>query len=103
MVAIRGLEVEEVKSVPHVPVSHPFVERMIGSIRRELLDHTFFWTATDLERKLLDYRTYFNHHRTHLGLDGSTPVHNTAAATADLANYGWQSHCRGLFELPVAA
>jgi putative transposase len=46
------LEVEEIKSLPYVPMSHPFVERLIGSIRRELLDQTLFWTATDLEDKL---------------------------------------------------
>ena len=46
---LRVLEVEEIKSLPHVPMSHPFVERLIGSVRRELLDQTFFWTATDLE------------------------------------------------------
>jgi hypothetical protein len=31
--------VSEIKSVPHVPLSHPFVERLIGTVRRELLDH----------------------------------------------------------------
>ena len=36
---LRILEVEEVKSIPYVPVSHPFVERLIGTIRREFLDH----------------------------------------------------------------
>jgi putative transposase len=49
---LRVLDNEEIKSVPHVPMSHPFVERLIGSIRRELLDHTLFWTASDLESKL---------------------------------------------------
>jgi len=39
---MRVLDIEEIKSLPHVPMSHPFVERLIGSIRRELLDHTFF-------------------------------------------------------------
>jgi hypothetical protein len=34
---LRVLDIEEIKSVPHVPMSHPFVERLIGSIRRELL------------------------------------------------------------------
>ena len=51
---LRVLEIEEIKSVPHAPMSHPFVERLIGSVRRELLDQTFFWTATDLENKLKD-------------------------------------------------
>ena len=34
------------------PLSHPFVERLIGAIRRECLDRTLFWTAADLEVKL---------------------------------------------------
>jgi transposase InsO family protein len=54
---LRVLEIEEIKSLPHVPISHPFVERLIGSVRRELLDHTFFWTATDLENKLREYQS----------------------------------------------
>src|SRR2546425_7640170 len=36
----------------YVPLSHPFVERLIGTIRRECLDRTLFWTAADLELKL---------------------------------------------------
>lgn len=42
-------------------MSHPFVERLIGSIRRELLDHTLFWTPTDLENKLRKYQYYYKH------------------------------------------
>jgi hypothetical protein len=48
--------VTEIKTVPYVPRSHPFVERLIGTIRRECLDRTLFWTANDLERKLLDFQ-----------------------------------------------
>ena len=51
---MRVLEIIEIKSLSHVPMSHPFVERLIGSIRREVLDQTLFWTATDLENKLQD-------------------------------------------------
>jgi len=43
----------EIKSIPYVPLSHPFVERLIGTLRREYLDHLLFWTTTDLENKLL--------------------------------------------------
>src|SRR5947207_7372964 len=39
MANLRILEIEEIKTVPHVPLSHPFVERLIGTIRREFLDH----------------------------------------------------------------
>ena len=53
---LRVLEVEQIKSLQHVPMSHPFVERLIGSVRRELLDQTLFWTATDLENKLTNYQ-----------------------------------------------
>ena len=49
---LRVLEVTEVKTVPYVPFSHPFVERLIGTLRRECLDRTLFWTTTDLEGKL---------------------------------------------------
>src|SRR2546427_9462152 len=46
----------------------PFVERLIGTIRRECLDRTLFWTAADLEMTRLDFHRYYNGHRTHAGL-----------------------------------
>jgi transposase InsO family protein len=48
---LRILEVTEIKSVPYVPLSHPFVERSIGTVRREYLDHILFWTTADLEKQ----------------------------------------------------
>src|SRR5881397_3460197 len=57
---LRVLEVQEIKTVPYVPLSHPFVERLIESIRREYLDQTLFWTAVDLENKLRIFQHYFN-------------------------------------------
>jgi hypothetical protein len=51
---LRILEMVEIKTVPYVPLSHPFVERLIGTVRRELLDRTLFWTAKDLENKPAD-------------------------------------------------
>ena len=53
---LRILDVQEIKSVPYAPLSHPFVERLIGTIRRECLDRTLFWTTADLEMKLLDFQ-----------------------------------------------
>jgi putative transposase len=58
---LRVLGVAEIKTVPFVPLSHPFVERLIGTIRRECLDHLLFWTAADLELKLSDFQNYYNH------------------------------------------
>jgi putative transposase len=71
---LRVLEIEEVKSLPHVPMSHPFVERLNGSVRRELLDQTFFWNATDLENKPKDYQYYYNEHRCYSSREGATPA-----------------------------
>ena len=56
---LRVLEVTEIKTVPYVPLSHPFVERLIGTIRRELLDRALFWTTADLEAKLIDSQHHF--------------------------------------------
>jgi len=100
---LRILEIEEIKSLPHVPMSHPFVERLIGSVRSELLNQTFFWTATDLENKLRDYQGYYNEHRCHVSRDGDTPVESDDDNIVSLNCYRWKKHCRGLFQLPVAA
>ena len=54
-------------------VAHPFVERLIGTIRREFLDHVLIWNAIDLERKLEEFRIYYNENRVHQSLSGSTP------------------------------
>ena len=56
---LRILEIDEVKTVPYTPISHPFVERLIGSIRRELLDQVFFWNSVDLEKKTATFPTLF--------------------------------------------
>ena len=71
---LRVLEIDEVKAVPHVPTSHPFVERLIGTIRREYLDRMFFWNELDLERKLQAFSFYYNESRVHQSLSGNTPA-----------------------------
>ena len=102
---LRILDVQEIKTVPYVPLSHPFVERLIGTVRRECLDRTLFWTAADLEMKLLDFQRYYNGHRTHAGLNGRTPEPSTdtGCARASVSSYRWQPHCRGLYQTPIAA
>jgi len=101
---LRVLEVTEIKTVPYVPLSHPFVERLIGTIRREFLDRTLFWTSPDLETKLIDFQHYYNGHRTHAGLEGRTPQPSAARpAQILLRSYRWQKHCQGLYQTPIAA
>lgn len=57
---LRVLDVEEVKTVPYVPLSHPFIERAIGTVRREYLDQTLFWNSVDLQRKLDRFKRYYD-------------------------------------------
>jgi transposase InsO family protein len=97
---LRVLEITEIKTVPDVPLSHPFVERLIGTIRRECLDQTLFWTTADLEEKLRDFQHYFNRHRAHAGLGGRPPVPGEEHKPLNFASYGWQKHCRGLYQTP---
>jgi putative transposase len=103
---LRVSEIAEIKSVPYAPVSHPFIERLIGTIRREYLDRIFFWNAVDLTRKLGEFADYYNETRVHRSLDGATPAQRAGAsfpARAALDHYAWQQHCRGLFQTPIAA
>ncbi len=100
---LRVLEIQEIKTVPYVPLSHPFVERLIGTIRREYLDQTLFWTAADLENKLRFFQDYFNRQRVHSSLGGRLPEPLEANAPLNFASYRWQQHCRGLFHTPIAA
>src|SRR5215831_20129371 len=78
---LRVLGVREIKTVPYVPLSHPFIERLIGTIRRECLNRLLFWTAADLEVKLSNFKTYYNRHRAHASLDGETPEENSESET----------------------
>jgi putative transposase len=78
---LRVLEIAEVKSVPYAPVSHPFVERLIGTLRREYLDRVFFWNVVDLAQKLGEFRDYYNEHRAHRSLNGATPAQRAGASS----------------------
>lgn len=100
------LEIEELKTVPYVPLSHPFVERLIGTTRREFLDLVPFWNARDLERKLHSFQEYFNRTRVHRALAGTTPEsraspNNPKAIRLD--DYRWKTWCNGLYQIPAAA
>jgi hypothetical protein len=88
--------VTEIKTMPYVPLSHPFVERLIGALRRECLDRTLFWTATDLEAKLLDFQHYYNEHRTHAGRQGHLRGVNADHSLANLSCYPMAEALSGL-------
>jgi transposase InsO family protein len=105
-VNLRIVDIQEIKTVPYVPLSHRYVERLIGTIRREHLDHIVFWNAQDRERKLVELRQYYNRDRVHQSLGGDTPSETTGETTSrrgDLNQFRCKSHCRGLFHLPITA
>jgi putative transposase len=105
---LRVLAIEEVKSLPYAPVSNPFIERLIGTIRRQYLDRVFFWNAIDLTQKLDAFAGYCNMHRVHRSLRGTTPTGQARASSpppmrAALHQNAWEVHCRGLFHTPIPA
>ncbi len=101
---LRILAVEEIKTAPYAPLSHPFVERLIGTLRRECLDLMLFWTRPDLESKLRDFQDYYNRHRAHSALSGRTPQETSGPKVPlSLGFYRWRRHCGGLYQTPIAA
>jgi transposase InsO family protein len=70
---VRSLGIEEVRTAPRSPWQNPYVERLIGSIRRECLDHVIVFNARHLKRLLRSYFTYYHGARTHLALAKQCP------------------------------
>jgi hypothetical protein len=71
---VKHMGVEEVVIVPQSPWQNPYVERLIGSIRRECLDHMVIVHERHLQRLLTAYCSYDHRFRTHLALDMDCPV-----------------------------
>ena len=65
--------IHEVKTAPRSPWQNPYVERLIGTLRRECLDHFVVFNATHRRRLLRDYLIYYHSARTHLSLDKDAP------------------------------
>src|SRR2546426_3952030 len=70
---VQGLGVGEVLTAPHSPWQNPFAERLIGSIRRECLNHVLVLGERHLRRTLARYFAYYHRARTHLSLDKDAP------------------------------
>src|SRR5205807_9081359 len=70
---VKGMRIEEVLTAPHSPWQNPFAERLIGSIRRECLDHVLVLGESHLRRILARYFSYYHRARTHLALDKDAP------------------------------
>jgi transposase InsO family protein len=69
----QALGLEEIWIAPRSPWQSPYVERLIGSARRECLDHVIVLNQAHLHRLLKSYFAYYHRSRTHLGLDKDAP------------------------------
>src|SRR4029453_1998470 len=70
---VKSMGIREVLTAPRAPWQNPFVERVIGSIRRECLDHFLILSEAHLRRLLHAYAAYYNTTRPHQSLDKNSP------------------------------
>jgi putative transposase len=70
---VAGMGIEEIQIAPTSPWQNCYAERIIGSIRRECLNHVIVINAGHLRRVLNDYFRYYHESRTHLSLEKDSP------------------------------
>jgi transposase InsO family protein len=70
---VEGMGIEEVVTAPRSPWQNPYAERLVGSVRRECLDHVIVLGECHLRRILKSYFAYYHRSRTHLSLDKDAP------------------------------
>src|SRR5207302_10553873 len=70
---IRPMGIRDYPTAPRSPWQNGHVERLIGSIRRESLDHLVVFDEAQLRRVLRNYASHYNQVRTHLSLDKNAP------------------------------
>ena len=70
---VKAMGIKQVLSAPRSPWQRAYVERLIGSIRRECLDHVLICSERSLYRILTSYISYYHSWRTHLSLGKDAP------------------------------
>ena len=70
---VERMGIKEVKTAARSPWQNPYVERLIGTLRRDCLDHVIVLNDNHLRRILRDYLTYYHRCRTHLSMDKDSP------------------------------
>jgi transposase InsO family protein len=77
---VKNMGIDDVKIAPRSPWQNPYVERVIGSIRRECLDHVIVLTEQHLRRALQSYVDYYHTWRVHRALDMDAPHYRPVQA-----------------------
>jgi transposase InsO family protein len=70
---VARMGIEQVCTAPRSPWQNPYVERLIGSVRRECLNHLIIWDESHLRRIVRNYLAYYHGSRTHLSLNKDAP------------------------------
>jgi putative transposase len=95
---VQGMGVREVLTAPRSPWQNPYAERLIGSIRRECLDHIMVFNESSLRRTLKSYFDYYHRARTHLSLEKDAPESRPVqppelGSIVELPEVGGLHHC----------
>ena len=96
---VAAMNIQAVRTAPRSPWQNAYVERVIGSIRRECLDHVIVANATGLHRILTEYVGYYMRARTHLALDKDAPMSRALLRITVLAD----TTCQRSQEQPTAS
>jgi transposase InsO family protein len=81
--AAKTMGIHEVLTAPHSPWQNAYAERLIGSIRRECLNHVIVFNQAGLRRILSGYIEYYERSRTHLSLEKDAPIPRPVAMPTD--------------------
>jgi putative transposase len=95
---VKGMQIEEVITAPRSPFQNPYAERVIGSIRRECLDHLIIIGEDHLRRALRGYFDYYHNSRPHQALERNSPIPReietpTKGKVVSILQVGGLHHC----------
>ncbi len=79
---VRGIGIREILTAPQSPWQNPYAERVIGSIRRECLDHLIVLSEEHLRWILRECVRYYNEIRPHLSLERNAPMPRSVEPSA---------------------
>jgi transposase InsO family protein len=84
---LRAIGIRDRPMAPASPWQNGFAERLIGSIRRECMDHIVVWGEAHLRRVLRSYASYYNEIRTHRSLNKDAPVSRPVQRTGTIKSH----------------
>jgi transposase InsO family protein len=85
---MRAMGIRDKPIAPCSPWQNGFAERLIGSIRRECVDHMIVLSEAHLRRILTKYAAYYNELRTHRSLNKDAPIHRAIQHVGAIVSAG---------------